>query len=107
MADLIDDSNRPHSCDQQDRRISVEEIAGRRNIGQLNPRMTVQEIAERLNLGRQTVYDVLEHGILPGIRLGQRWLITRHAYEQWEKTCGLRLAPDVPVTTGLKGKLEV
>ena len=105
MTDLIDDSNRPHSCDQQDRRISVEEIASRWNIGQLNPRMTVQQIAERLNLGRQTVYDMLEQGILPGIRLGQRWLITRHAYEEWERNCGIRNRSDV--STGLRADTEV
>jgi excisionase family DNA binding protein len=55
-----------------------------------NARITVEEVARRLNIGRQTVYAMLERGILPGIRLGQRWLITRHAYEQWERTCGMR-----------------
>jgi excisionase family DNA binding protein len=56
----------------------------------MNARITVEEVARRLNIGRQTVYAMLERGILPGIRLGQRWLITRHAYEQWERTCGMR-----------------
>jgi excisionase family DNA binding protein len=51
-------------------------------------RLTVIEIAERLAIGKMTVYDMLERGILPGIRLGKRWIITRHAYEQWERTCG-------------------
>ena len=54
----------------------------------MSARITVEEIARRLNVGRQTVYTMLGQGILPGIRLGQRWLITRHAYEQWERTCG-------------------
>lgn len=54
-----------------------------------NVRMTVGEIARRLNIGRQTIYAMLEGGILPGIRLGQRWLITRHAYLEWERTCGM------------------
>ena len=52
-------------------------------------RMTVNEVSRRLNIGRQTVYAMLEQGILPGIRLGQRWLITRYAYEAWERTCGI------------------
>ena len=52
--------------------------------------MTAEEIARRLNIGRRAVYAMLEQGILPGIRLGQRWLITRHAYELWEQTCGVR-----------------
>jgi excisionase family DNA binding protein len=51
--------------------------------------MTVDEIAHRLAIGRRAVYAMLEQGILPGIRLGQRWLVTRHAYEQWERSCGM------------------
>jgi excisionase family DNA binding protein len=52
-------------------------------------RMSVPEIARRLNIGRLAVYAMLEQGILPGIRLGRRWIVTRHAYEQWERTCGI------------------
>lgn len=57
----------------------------------MNPRarMTVAEIASRLDIGRMAVYEMLDQGILPGIRLGRRWIITRHAYEQWERTCGM------------------
>ncbi len=32
-------------------------------------------------IGRLAVYAMLEQGILPGIRLGRRWIITRHAYD--------------------------
>jgi excisionase family DNA binding protein len=53
-------------------------------------RITVQEISRRLNIGRSAVYAMLEQDIIPGIRLGRRWIITRHAYEQWERTCGTR-----------------
>lgn len=53
-------------------------------------RITVEEIAERLDIGRQAVYAMLEQGILPGVRVGRRWIITRHSYEQWERTCGTR-----------------
>ncbi len=56
-------------------------------------RVSVEEIARCLSLGRRAVYAMLEQGVLPGIRIGQRWLITRHAYEQWERTCGMRSAP--------------
>jgi excisionase family DNA binding protein len=55
-------------------------------------RMSVPEIARRLAIGRLAVYAMLEEGILPGIRVGRRWIITRHAYEQWERSCGLRSA---------------
>jgi excisionase family DNA binding protein len=53
-------------------------------------RITVLEVAQRLKVGRLAVYAMLEQGIIPGIRLGRRWIVTRHAYEQWEHTCGVR-----------------
>jgi excisionase family DNA binding protein len=53
-------------------------------------RISVPDIARRLNIGRQAVYSMLEQGFIPGIRLGRRWIVTRHAYEQWERTCGMR-----------------
>src|SRR5439155_12370101 len=56
----------------------------------LGGRISVPEIARRLDIGRLAVYAMLEEGILPGIRLGRRWIITRHAYQQWERTCGTR-----------------
>jgi len=61
----------------------------------MNPgaRMTVEAIAHRLGIGRPTVYAMLEQGVLPGIRLGRRWIVTRYAYEQWERTCGVRSGP--------------
>lgn len=48
------------------------------------------EIARRLGIGRQTVYAMLNQGAIPGLRVGRRWIVTRHAYAQWERTCGLR-----------------
>jgi excisionase family DNA binding protein len=51
-------------------------------------RIAVPEIAKRLNIGRLTVYAMLEQGIIPGLRLGRRWIVTRHAYLEWERTCG-------------------
>ena len=56
--------------------------------GSRSSRITVEEIARRLNIGRVAAYAMLEQQILPGIRFGRRWIITRHAYEQWERTCG-------------------
>ena len=57
-------------------------------------RISVLEIARRLNIGRLAVYSMLEQGIIPGLRLGRRWIITRQAYLTWESTCGLRRALD-------------
>ena len=52
--------------------------------------MPVKEVARRLNIGRLTVYEMLKQGIIPGVRIGRRWIVTPHAYEQWERTCGMR-----------------
>jgi excisionase family DNA binding protein len=52
-------------------------------------RLTVAEIAQKLGIGRVAVYRMLEKGVLPGIRVGRNWLVTRQAYERWESTCGL------------------
>ena len=56
-------------------------------------RLSIPEIARRLAIGERAVYAMLDQGILPGIRLGRRWIVTRHAFESWEKTCGMRLQP--------------
>jgi excisionase family DNA binding protein len=63
--------------------------------------MTVPEIARRLDIGRLKVYAMLEQGILPGVRVGRRWIVTRHAYVEWERTCGMRSG------TGLVAQPEV
>jgi excisionase family DNA binding protein len=52
--------------------------------------MSVEEIARRLEVEHLAVYALLDQGILPGVRLGRRWIITRPAYEEWERTCGAR-----------------
>jgi excisionase family DNA binding protein len=51
-------------------------------------RISVAEIAARLSIGRAAVYKILEEHVVPGIRLGKRWLVTRNAYEAWERRCG-------------------
>jgi excisionase family DNA binding protein len=51
-------------------------------------RMSIAEIAARLALGRMAVYAMLEKRIIPGLRLGRRWIVTRHAFEEWERRCG-------------------
>jgi len=53
-------------------------------------RLPIPEIARRLAIGKMAVYEMLERGILPGIRLGRRWIVTRQAYEHWERTCGVK-----------------
>lgn len=65
------------------------------NVG---ARMRIEEIVRRLDIGRLAVYTMLEQGIIPAIRLGRRWIVTRHAFENWERTCG--------IPTGLQKKTE-
>jgi excisionase family DNA binding protein len=55
----------------------------------MSSRMSIPEIANRLSVGRIAVYTMLEQGIIPAIRLGRRWIVTRHAFENWERTCGM------------------
>jgi excisionase family DNA binding protein len=62
-----------------------------------NGRIGVPEIASRLGIGRLSVYTMLERGIIPGIRLGRRWIVTQTAYEQWERTCGTSRAITLPI----------
>jgi excisionase family DNA binding protein len=77
---------------------SANEVAG-----SASSRISVLEIARRLDIGRLAVYSMLEKGIIPGLRLGRRWIITRQAYLSWESTCGvhpgtgLRRPPEVDV----------
>jgi excisionase family DNA binding protein len=52
-------------------------------------RISVLEIARRLSIGRLAVYTMLEQGIIPAVRLGRRWIVTRHAFETWERNCGM------------------
>jgi excisionase family DNA binding protein len=70
-------------------------------VDSLSSRISVLEIARRLNIGRLAVYSMLEQGIIPGLRLGRRWIITRQAYLTWESNCGL------PAGAGLQRQPEV
>ena len=54
----------------------------------MSSRMSIPEIASRLSIGRIAVYTMLEQGIIPAVRLGRRWIITRYAFESWERNCG-------------------
>jgi excisionase family DNA binding protein len=59
-------------------------------VGNRRGRITVPEIARRLDIGRLKVYAMLKQGILPGVRVGRGWIVTRQAYFEWERTCGMR-----------------
>jgi excisionase family DNA binding protein len=71
----------------------------------MSSRISIPEIAHRLGIGRLAVYAMLEQGLLPGIRLGRRWIVTRPAFEAWEKTCGSRTGQQTD--TGFHSDFEV
>ncbi len=55
-------------------------------------RMKIAEICRRLELGEVAVYQMLREGILPAVKLGRRWIVTREAFEEWLRTCGRQSA---------------
>jgi excisionase family DNA binding protein len=44
--------------------------------------LTVEEVAARLRIGRNKAYDAVREKIIPSIRVGDRWLIPRAAFER-------------------------
>jgi excisionase family DNA binding protein len=41
--------------------------------------LTPYEVMEILDLGKNTVYSLLNDGKIPGVRVGQKWRITKQA----------------------------
>jgi excisionase family DNA binding protein len=44
--------------------------------------LTVEEVAARLRIGRNQAYEACRSKIIPAIRVGERWLIPRAAFER-------------------------
>jgi excisionase family DNA binding protein len=55
----------------------------------MSSRVTVEEICRDLHLGRVLVYEMLEQKIIPNIRVGRNYIVSRYAYEEWKKTLGM------------------
>jgi len=51
--------------------------------------ITVPEISERLGLCEETVYELLKSKEIPNIRYGRRYIVSRNAFENWERTIGM------------------
>lgn len=51
-------------------------------------RIQVPEICRRLEVSEKAVYALLEARIIPALRLRKRWIIGRHAYQEWEEQIG-------------------
>ena len=63
----------------------------------MKSRITISEISHDLAVSEKSVYELLRTRVIPNVRLGTRWIVTRHAYEEWKRTCG---------TAPLSGKNE-
>ena len=58
------------------------------NDAEQHTTITIPEIAERLDVCEETVYDMCKRHVIPSIRPGRRFIISRAAYEKWEATIG-------------------
>lgn len=48
----------------------------------------VPEIAARLGVCEPTVRDLLRRQIIPNVRYGRIWIVSRTAFERWEQAIG-------------------
>ena len=46
--------------------------------------LTIKDVADHLSVHPMTIYRLLKHGRLPGVRLGGVWRFSRQAIERWE-----------------------
>jgi excisionase family DNA binding protein len=52
---------------------------------------SVDALAAEIGLSRQSTYEGLRKGTIPGIRLGKRWVLPRSAIAVWLRTAGKQL----------------
>jgi len=56
----------------------------------LRTTLTVPEIAQRLGVCAPKVYQMLADGIIPHVRHGRKYIVSRAAFERWEQSLGER-----------------
>jgi excisionase family DNA binding protein len=66
----------------------LDQIRDKKRRGESNTTITIPEISRRLGLSEETVYDMLKAGDIPNIHRRRLFIISRAAYDQWEKTIG-------------------
>ncbi len=55
---------------------------------------TVAEVATMLNLNLGGTYALIREGVIPAMKLGGRWAIPRHRFDQWlDATGGEGISP--------------
>jgi excisionase family DNA binding protein len=50
--------------------------------------ITVPEISERLGICEDLIYGLLRSKAIPNIRYGRKYIVSRAAFEHWERTIG-------------------
>jgi len=51
--------------------------------------LSVKQVAQILGIGINQAYEACEKNLIPSIRFGRRWIISRTAFERWLCTCGI------------------
>lgn len=54
----------------------------------LPPVLTPADIAKLLHVGQSRVYEMLNQGIMPGLKLGRRWRVSTRKFFEWLETAG-------------------
>jgi excisionase family DNA binding protein len=76
---------------REDKTKATGTVARKNSARKKKRRNPVDELAEKLGLSRSTMYEYLNKGIIPGVRIGHRWIlpdgvedrIKARAYENW------------------------
>ncbi len=50
--------------------------------------LTIDEAASLVGVDRKTAYACLRHGLLPGAKVGTRWIVLRADLEEWLRDGG-------------------
>lgn len=50
--------------------------------------LTIDEAASRVGVDRKTAYACLRHGLLPGAKVGARWIVLEADLEAWLRAGG-------------------
>jgi len=66
----------------------LDEFREKKRRGESNTTITIPEISRRLGLSEETVYEMLKAGDIPNIRRRRLFIVSRAAYDHWEKTIG-------------------
>ncbi len=49
--------------------------------------LTIEDLKEILNIGRGSVYDLLNRGVIPALRIGRNWKIPKSAVIEYLNSC--------------------